>query len=260
MAIAALTMYSQPVAVQNAYNELVEELAKRLGSHLDPAPHDLLALWNHPELLLAQTCGYPWVTQLKGQVKLVAAPRYRLPGCEGATHCSVILVPNSSKAITLADLRDKRVALNGHDSNSGMNLLRQAIAPHSEDGRFFGEVIESGSHINSMVMLQQDRADVAAIDSVTFGYLQRDLPAQTAGLRVLQRTHQSPALPFITAKTRSDEDIQRIRESLSQLLLEREDLRKVLAIDGLDLVNDATYSPLLKWEQEAIDLRYPTIA
>jgi ABC-type phosphate/phosphonate transport system substrate-binding protein len=260
MAIAALTMYSQPVAVRNAYTELVDELANRLGTHLNPAPPDLLALWQHPELLLAQTCGYPWVTQLRGQVKLVAAPRYTLPGCKGATHCSFILVPESSAAVTLADLRGKRVALNGHDSNSGMNLLRHAVAPLAEGGRFFDEVIESGSHVNSMTMLQQGGADVAAVDAVTFGYIQRDEPDKVAGLRVLQKTHQSPALPFITAKTRSDEEVLSMREYLSQLLRERKDLRDVLAIEGVDFVDEATYLPLLEWEREAVDLGYPAIA
>lgn len=260
MAIAELSMYTEPAAVRAAYAELVRSVATRLGVELETAPTDLASLWRHPQLLLAQTCGYPWVTQLRGQVRLVAAPQYTFPGCDGARHCSFILVPESSTAINLEDLRDTRVAINGPDSNSGMNLLRNAVAPLAMQGRFFREVIESGSHANSMRLLQNGQADVAAVDAVTYGYLQRDTPERVAGLRVLQRSQQSPALPLVCAATHTNDTVQALRTALSATLIERSELAETLSIEGFDPVSEDTYLPLLQMQEEAIRQGYPSVA
>lgn len=260
MAIAALTMYVEPAEVRDAYRQLAEAVALRLGKTLDPAPEELSALWSHPDLLLAQTCGYPWATRLRGQVRLVAAPRYTFEGCAGAEHCAFILVPETLEAESLADLRGKRVALNGLDSNTGMNLLRHAVAPLAERARFFGEMIVSESHANSLALLQQGHADVAAVDAVTYGYLQRAQPERVDGLRLLQRTRPSPTLPFITAASRSDAEVADLRAALDASLAAAPELADVLAIEGFVAVDDATYLPLLDWRREAVDKGYPVIA
>lgn len=260
MTVAALTMYVEPAEVRDAYRQLAEAVALRLGATLESAPEELPALWSHPELLLAQTCGYPWATRLRGQVRLVAAPRYRFEGCNEAEHCAFILVPDALDVASLADLRGKRVALNGLDSNSGMNLLRLAVAPLAERGRFFGEVIVSESHANSLALLQQGHADVAAVDAVTYGYLQRAQPERVAGLRLLQRTRPSPALPFITAASRSDAEVEALRGALSDSLAADPALAERLAIEGFTAVDEATYLPLLDWRREAVEQGYPVIA
>ncbi|WP_295518888.1 PhnD/SsuA/transferrin family substrate-binding protein [uncultured Pseudomonas sp.] len=260
MTVAALTMYVEPAEVRDAYRQLAAAVALRLGSSLEPAPEELPALWTHPDLLLAQTCGYPWATRLRGQVRLVAAPRYNFDGCVGAEHCAFILVPETLDASSLADLRGKRVALNGLDSNTGMNLLRHAVAPLAERGRFFGEVIVSESHANSLALLQQGHADVAAVDSVTYGYLQRAEPGRVAGLRLLQRTRSSPTLPFITASSRSDAEVEALRAALNDTLVTQPELARILAIEGFAAVDESTYLPLLDWRREAVEQGYPVIA
>ena len=260
MTVAALTMYVEPAEVRAAYRQLADAVARRLDVELAPVPEDLPTLWSHPDLLLAQTCGYPWATRLRGQVRLVAAPRYGFEGCAGAEHCAFILVPETLEAESLADLRGKRVALNGLDSNTGMNLLRHAVAPLAERGRFFGEVIVSESHANSLALLQQGHADVAAVDAVTYGYLQRAEPERVAGLRLLQRTRMSPTLPFVTAASRSDAEVDALRAALNDSLAADPELGGILAIEGITAVDEATYLPLLDWRREAVEKGYPVIA
>ena len=260
MTVAALTMYVEPAEVRAAYRQLADAVARRLDVELAPAPEELPTLWSHPDLLLAQTCGYPWATRLRGQVRLVAAPRYDFEGCAGAEHCAFILVPETLEAESLADLRGKRVALNGLDSNTGMNLLRHAVAPLAERGRFFGEVIVSESHANSLALLQQGHADVAAVDAVTYGYLRRAQPERVDGLCLLQRTRPSPTLPFITAVSRSDAEVDALRAALNDSLAADPELASVLAIEGFTAVDDATYLPLLDWRREAVEKGYPVIA
>ena len=260
MTVAALTMYIEPAEVRDAYRQLVEAVAQRLGETLDPVPEELPALWTHPELLLAQTCGYPWATRLRGQVRLVAAPRYRFEGCQAAEHCAFILVPETLEATGPADLRGKRVALNGLDSNTGMNLLRHAVAPLAERARFSGGMSVSESPANSLALLQQGHVDVASVDAVTYGYLQRTQPERVAGLRLLQRTRTSPTLPFITAASRSDADVEALRAALNDSLAADPALADILALEGVTAVDETTYLPLLDWRREAVEQGYPVIA
>ena len=42
----------------------------------------LSALWRDPGLILAQTCGYPYMTRLNDAVALAATPEYAFPGCD----------------------------------------------------------------------------------------------------------------------------------------------------------------------------------
>jgi ABC-type phosphate/phosphonate transport system substrate-binding protein len=79
-----------------------------------------------PDVLLGHTCGYPLMTSLRGRVRVVATPCFDLSGCEGAWHRSLIVVAAGSAARSLEDLRGGVAAINGPDSNTGMNLLRAA--------------------------------------------------------------------------------------------------------------------------------------
>ena len=90
---------------------------------------DLDAQWRDPGLVFGQTCGYPYVTELKGAVVLIAAPAYAFPGCDGASHRSFIIRRASDPRRSLAEFRGATAGLNGWDSNTGMNLFRAAIAP-----------------------------------------------------------------------------------------------------------------------------------
>ena len=90
-----------------------------------------------PGLIFGQTCGYPYVTGLKDTVTLIATPEYSFPGCEGASHRSFIIRRASDPRRALGEFRGATAALNAHDSNTGMNLFRAAIAPIAGGAPFF---------------------------------------------------------------------------------------------------------------------------
>ena len=125
---------------------------------------------------MAQTCGYPYVSHLKGKVRLVATPAYGFAGGQGTERVSFIVVPEASTAQSLADLRGKVAAVNDWGSNSGMNLFRAALAPLAKDGKFFSDVRITTGHLPSIKALQAGEADVASIDTVTWGMLGRHRP------------------------------------------------------------------------------------
>ena len=178
---------------------------------------DIYALWRDPGLILGQTCGYPLMTELKDSVTYVATPIYSAPGCDGPLHRSFVISRTDDGAACLEAFRGKRCAVNGMDSNSGMNLLRAEIAPFAIGARFFGEVIVSGSHRESLRMVAIGEADIAAIDCVSFAHFCRFDPGFVAKIRVVAETGLTPSLPLISSRRISVDIVQVMRETLMAL-------------------------------------------
>jgi ABC-type phosphate/phosphonate transport system substrate-binding protein len=258
---AALPMYNLSARLTRDYEALLTALAEDVGQAIVmDAPLDLTAFWRRPDLLLSQTCGYPYMTQLRGHVKLIATPCYDFAGCSGSDYSSVIIVRDEGDIKVLADAEGVTAAVNDPHSNSGMNVLRHVVAPLARDGRFFGEVVQSGSHAASVRMVRDGAADIAAIDCVTYGYLSREDPGVVAGLKVLGYCASSPGLPLIAGGEVSDEVVRRLRSALlrpSAALLER---MRALDIVAFEYRTDADYARILVMETEAGRAGYPALS
>ncbi|CAI8991381.1 ABC-type phosphate/phosphonate transport system, periplasmic component [Pseudomonas sp. IT-P12] len=255
--IAELLMYVAPEPIQQANERWLVRILERLGSTRRGAGGlPLLELWRAPDLLLTQTCGYPLMTALRGQVRVVGRPRYELPEASGGNHCSLLLSRADDSRRTLPDFFNSRGVINGEDSNSGMNLLRQRLAPLHRDGQFFTRVGISGSHRESLRWLRDDLADLAAIDSVTFAYLARHAGQEVRGLRVVERSASSPTLPYITAVTASDEQVTALRRVMNETLGELPEVAEVLGLSEVLPAGEEDYQVLLDYQREAQGLGY----
>jgi ABC-type phosphate/phosphonate transport system substrate-binding protein len=255
--IAELLMYTAPEPIHQANERWLARILEHLGvTRSDAEGLSLLELWLSPHLLLTQTCGYPLMTALRGKVRVLGRPRYELPDSSGGNHCSLILGRIDDVRRTLADFQGSRGVINGQDSNSGMNLLRYRLAPLHRDGQFFAQVGISGSHRKSLRWLREDLADLAAIDSVTFAYLARHAAEEVAGLRVITRSALSPALPFITAATVSDERVDELLRAMNLALRELPDVAETLGLPEVLPANESDYQVVLDYQREAEALGY----
>ncbi|HEY2890915.1 MAG TPA: PhnD/SsuA/transferrin family substrate-binding protein [Dongiaceae bacterium] len=218
--------------------------------------------WLSGDLLFSQTCGYPLTHALKDRVQLLATPCYAAEGCEGSGYCSFVIVGAESSAATLADLRGKRLAFNTPDSQSGMNALRGLVAPIAERKKFFGDVIETGSHSASLAHVASGKADVAAIDCVSFALFSRHGRADIRRVRVLCRTASAPNLPFITARSTPPERVQRLRDGLRAAMADPAlaGARQALLLSDIMLLPESAYQPLLDMERDAERLGYPRLS
>jgi ABC-type phosphate/phosphonate transport system substrate-binding protein len=266
-AIAHLPMYDLPEvarAADDVWSAIATRLRDRglrdvpLGLARDMTHHES---WCHPRLLLGQSCGYPALNEFRGRLRIVATPIHDASGCEGTQHCSFILVPVDAPWRALADLRGARFALNSWDSNTGMNLPRLAFAPFASRGRFFGEIIETGSHAASLSLVVERRADAAAIDCVTHALLMRHRPALVAGARILALSAKSPALPFVTAGSASEATVQVLRDALVSALTEPTlaPSLKTLFLVGVAPAAEEDYRILRDYEERARELGYPRL-
>lgn len=266
--VASLGMYDHP-AVQDANDTLWAAIAARLRAagiagvpeRLDRA-RPLEAIWDDPALILAQTCGYPLATRWAGRLRYAATPRYAAPGCEGAFYRSRLVVRSDDPGETLGAFRGRRAALNDRQSNSGMNLFRASVASHAGGRAFFGSVVETGSHAQSVALVASGGADIAAIDAVSFAHLSQHDPATASRLRTLGWTARSPGLPLVIAAGASDRTVRILRRVLRDVA--RDDslahTRRRLLIEGFDVLPRARYRSILGQEAKAVRAGYPVLA
>jgi len=218
------------------------------------AGEGLLAHWQHPNLVLSQTCGFPLMTQLP-DVQVVGCFHYTAPGCEGPFYRSLLVARAQDSDKTLADFRGRRVVCNAPDSQSGYNVLLKMVAPLAERGRFFSGVAFSGSHRQSLIDLRRGEGDIAAIDCVTWALLQRHEPELLAGLAVIGRSPLAPGLPLITAADTTSGTLQAIRDALKVLVgaPQYQEICSALFIGGFSEATRQSWEVVLDWRQEAAE-------
>ncbi|MBV6324586.1 phosphate/phosphite/phosphonate ABC transporter substrate-binding protein [Duganella violaceipulchra] len=257
----ALPMYNVSPRLLHGHEALLLALADETGVRAELVrPADLPAFWRQPDVLLTQTCGYPYLTQLRGHVTLLATPCFDFPGCEGSDYSSFIVAREGGGIRSLADARGRVAAVNDPDSNSGMNVLRHAVAPWSQDGRYFESVKWSGSHAASLRMVREGAAAIASIDCVSFAYLLQEDPASVQGVTILQQSARSPGLPWVASSKASPELTARLRAALLEPAPALRALCDGLRIRGFEQRSDADYGRILQIEAEARAAGYPDLA
>jgi len=255
-----LSMYLAPARVSQAQDAWLERILAILGERREQKPIvDLASHWLSPDLLLSQTCGYPFVTSLRGKVRLIGRPSYELTHSSAGSHCSLLLCRADSDVTDLAGFQGSHGLINAPDSNSGMNLLRHTLAGVSARG-FFSTLTFTGSHRESMRRLKEGEGDLASIDSVTYDYLARDNSAEIEGLRILLRSARSPCLPYITSIGQTAADAASIRNAMNEALNQLPEVSRDLAIKEVLPASEADYECLLEYERSAASRGFSFLA
>ncbi|TDJ31213.1 MAG: phosphate ABC transporter substrate-binding protein, partial [Gammaproteobacteria bacterium] len=177
MHIASLPMYNIR-EIHQASASLWRGIAKYLRREgIDIVPdrlvfgYPLSDLWSDPKLVFSQCCGYDVVRAFESTLTPLAVPHFDVAECAGGEYSSLIVVGEDCLYDDVLEMRGTIAAINGSQSHSGMNSLRQLVASRHKNGRFFHKVVISGAHVNSLEMLRCGEADVAAIDCVTHALL-----------------------------------------------------------------------------------------
>lgn len=153
--------------------------------------------WESPALVLSQTCGFPFRARLHGRVTLVAAPVHDLPGTEPGHYYSVFVARADDPREGLAAFDGAPFAWNDDLSQSGW----AAPANHAAGlGLRLNPCLRTGGHRASAAAVAAGRADLAALDAVTWAMMQDDGDPAAPRLRVVDRTAPTPALPYIAAQ------------------------------------------------------------
>ncbi len=268
MLTASLPMY-EFAEVHSAMQSFWRGIAKHLRREgVADVPNGLLLgrslseLWPRSDLLLSQCCGYDVIGAYRDTLVPLAAPVFDVAECSGHSYLSHIVVPKGSAHRNLLDMRGTIVAANGPESHSGTNTLKSLVAPKCVNGRFFSKTIFTGAHVESLRLLREEKADVAAIDCVTFSILRRYRPEAVAGVEIIGQTPLAPAPPYVTHVARAPSTHERIRAALVGAFEDpnHKDDRSALLIDTLSIVDRETYQPIEELKIRAERFGYNELA
>ncbi|MFC3087781.1 phosphate/phosphite/phosphonate ABC transporter substrate-binding protein [Tabrizicola soli] len=152
--------------------------------------------WQSPELVLSQTCGYPFRARLQDRVAYVGTPDYGIEGCAPGHYRSVLVARADDRRDRVEEFDGARLAFNEDLSQSGWAAPQNHAA---KLGLRLVPVLRSGGHRLSAQAVAEGRAEIAALDAVTWRLLQAVETAVTR-LKVVGMTDPTPGLPLIAAR------------------------------------------------------------
>ena len=202
---ASLPMYDWPEVAEIwdrlwevAQAELVAggmDAPAALTRHADPQ-----AAWSDPDLLIGQTCGWPFVSELHETVVPFARFDFGLSGPPGH-YCSVFIAASAKAPAQL--LRDDTVpiAVNDPGSQSGFRALGECCERPTAVAS--GRIVLTGSHRESIRAVADGRAGLAAIDAVSWRLALAHEPAARR-VAMVGLSAPVPGLPLITARRRAE--------------------------------------------------------
>lgn len=199
--IASLMMYTRPEleAAHNHYWLLIRKFLAQSGidspENLDQKTKEF-AVWNDPALVLSQTCGMPYRTQLHDHVTLIGTPDFGVNGCPPGYYRSALVIRRAESRTMLTEFQGACFAYNESFSQSGYAAPYWQCHPH---GFWFENRLHTKQHLQSACAVAKGHADIAAIDAVTWRLICQ-YEDFAANLRVLEWTEATPALPYIAAK------------------------------------------------------------
>jgi ABC-type phosphate/phosphonate transport system substrate-binding protein len=260
----ACGMYAFTDELQQAWRQLFDSYAVISD---DQAAAPVLRFEADPELLLddalvfGHTCGYPLMTRLQEHFAPFCVPVIDVPGTNGRCYSSRFIVARDSAIRSIEQSRGRVAAVNTPDSNSGMNVLRHAVANFDVDGRFFSRVLASGGHLYSLRAVAGGEADIAAIDCVSYQLIEDQWPELTRQVDTIGYSVETNGLPFVIANSkRGGMDTGAMIERLNQALdsapgtvRQRLHLREFASVELDD------YRQILEIEDFAVRHGYPEL-
>jgi ABC-type phosphate/phosphonate transport system substrate-binding protein len=125
--------------------------------------------------------------------------------------------------------------------------MKLVFAPLAEQGRFFGKLIASGGHSNSMSAVCDGKADICAIDSVCVALAKAYRPDVLKGLVEIARSPQVPGLPFIT----NCGNLLELREGLARAFADPDlkEARNQLFLSGYSILGHQDYARITELEK-----------
>lgn len=219
--LAVMGMYARPEN-QDLFDDIWGFLHARLeAAGIDAPPglgdagEDCIAAARKGELLLGQVCGitYALTRQQDAPLSNLGCFIDDDPELASGFYTSYLICRGDTPQPNLTTLSQLQVAANGKDSFSGWYQLCQYLGADLS-GAMFKAVELTGAHRNSAWAVAEGLADLAAIDSITFGILQQAEPDLTARLQVMASTRPAPGLPFVTSASLPESVKDTLRQGL----------------------------------------------
>lgn len=232
------------------YRFIIEYLSRKLGSEI------VLAVGaDYREALhadLAFICGLPYALYTRPYFSESPIEALVAPVLQGARfenrpiYFSDVIVRRNSPYRSFADLRGCSWAYNEPQSQSGYGITRYWLARSGETNGYFGKIVQSGFHQESIRMVARGEVDAAAIDAQVLAVELRDHPNLAEQLRVIDSLGPSTIQPLAAARRLWPELKRDIRAILTEM--HHDPAAKTILdrgfIDRFDAVEDANYDDI----------------
>lgn len=192
------------------YSELVSEIGKAIGlpvqmidiakitANVNPRPSDLSSIEKY-NVDFAFTCGISYVTYFPNLIPLVAPVKVEERYQDKPIYFSDIIVKANSPYHTIEDLESSKFVINEKISLSGSLMPQYHFLNKGGLQKYFGQVLESSSHANSIEYVLDGKADAAGIDSVVLDMEFNQRPERKEKLRIIESTAPCTMPPFVAA-------------------------------------------------------------
>jgi phosphonate transport system substrate-binding protein len=185
--------------ILQVYQAIADEVGRRLGIGTELVVETGYDACAEDRNEVCFVCSLPYV-EFERQGLSPAVP-VAAPVLEGERYgdrpiyFSDVIVHRDSLFHSFLDLRGRSWAYNEPLSQSGYGITRYHLLQLGETHGFFGEVIETGFHEESMRMVAAREVDASAIDSQVLAVAMRDDPALARSLRVIDALGPSTIQP-----------------------------------------------------------------
>ncbi len=228
------------------YSEDYRGIAAHLGDRLgEPVEYREDVDWRERQRMLLEgsahlgfLCGLPYTREAR-RLSLLAAPVFKGPRYEDRPiYYSDVVVRADSPYRSFADLRGARLAYNEPGSQSGHNIVKFQLALLGQTEAFFGKVVESGAHAESVELIRRGEVDASAIDSTVLERMDQ------TGLRIVGVLGPSPIQPIVASHAVPAATCERLRTILLAMEFPPDSPFRRLAE-----VHDSDYDEIRRMEQ-----------
>ncbi len=243
------------------YHKLIQYLSEELGIAVQARDPGNYAEVNREledgRTDIAFICGGPYVEgHDQYGLALLAAPVV-----EGEpAYYSNLIVPATSQARSLEDLRGKTFAFSDPQSNSGYlvpasELARLGSAPDS----FFSSSYFSGAHDKSIIAVTDGLVDGSAVDSLIWDFMINRTPELKTKAKVIQRFGPYGIPPVVARKGLDPELQSRIQEILIAMhkIPRGKKILEGMNIERFTIVEDSHYDSIRELSRQLSEAPSP---
>lgn len=198
---------------------------------------------------LALICSGPYIS---GKERYGFAP-LAVPEVHGSHfYRSYLIVNQSSSFQRLEDLRGHSFAFTDPDSNTGRLVPTFWLAEMNEQPEtFFGRIIFTYSHDNSIMAVARGLVDGATVDGLIWDFYQAKNPTFTSKTRIIKKSEPYGIPPLVASRQLPGESKERIRKLLLAVHEDPEGKRLLdeLMIDRFIPLQEEWYGTLRQMNQ-----------
>ena len=241
-----LDMYLAPPS-ELGFRAMAAFICNDLGDYagLSPAANPALLAQNG-RLILGHICAITFAQAKTGLYHYLGALSPRAPETPQGHYRSVIVAHKNSAIQSMSDIDPARhqIAVNEIGSFSGQIILSHMLLSHG--ALAFPHQTLTGGHALSAKAVAEGRADLTALDEISYALIKRNDPKTAKNLRIVGHSASHPGLAFVTSGQTDAATLALLRARLLQFFEtpSGQALAEVLDLRGATYIDPAAYKPL----------------